>query len=57
MISRLRKGEKIGWKSVSLERDGESEGDERRKTRALEEDGERKVNGEKKRLTTRIEIC
>ena len=57
VISRLRKGEKIGWKSVSLERDGESEGDERRKTRALEEDGERKVNGEKKRLTTRIEIC
>ena len=42
---------------MSLERNGESERDERRKTQVLEEDGESKVNGEKERLKTRIEIC
>ena len=56
-ISRLRGREKTRWKSVSLERDGESERDERRKTQVLEEDGESKVDGEKKRLRTRIGIC
>ena len=56
VISRLRGREKTRRKSVYLERDGESERVERRKTQVLEEDGESKVNGEKERLTTRIEI-